>query len=161
MMNWFPRLFLSKLRRAGLFTYWDGRRMRSVDGYRLWRAYVANEFFAKRENLDGLAALGTRKYDDGDAAKQDMELLDRFFDELAKLLGVQRYDPDTGKGLTDTELAAIFCAFEVWVNQKKTPGALLPIFWPTSGRPPSPSTTPPPTSELGSSSTANESPCAE
>lgn len=159
MMNWFPRLFLSKLRRAGLFTYWDGRRMRSVDGYRLWRAYVANPFFSDRQTLDQLAELGTRQYSDQDttALRADMELLDRFFEELAKLFGVERFNPDTGKGLTDTELAAIFCAFGAWVSQKKTPGGLLPIWWPTGGTASLPSTDQAPMNESGSSSTASES----
>ncbi len=158
-MNWLRYLFASRFRRAGLFRYWDGRRTRYADGYRLWRAYVADPFFSDQETLENLAALGTRRYDADDGqAQRDMALLDRFFEELAKVFSVRRFDPDTGRGLTDTELAALFCRFEQWIMQKKTPDALLPIWWPTAGKESSPSATPPPTSESASSSTLSASP---
>lgn len=115
----FRRWWYRRIRKALLFSFWDGERIRSVDGERLWRAIANHPILT-----DPLFQV--------EAAKDQPEKVDQYLDAVAEVFGVQRYDPSSGKGLTDGELANTIVAFSEWLRQKKTPRKSWLMRWLTS-----------------------------
>lgn len=103
----FRRWWYRRLRKALLFTYWDGERLRNEDGERLWRRLRTNKTLT-----DPVIEAAVQKDDPG--------AVETYLDATAELFSVKRYDPETGEGLTDTELAELLVRFLNWVSQKKT-----------------------------------------
>jgi len=103
----FRRWWYRRLRKALLFSYWDGHRLRKEDGERLWRRLRTNKTLT-----DPVIEAGVQK-DDPDAVESYLEA-------TAELFKVERYNAETGIGLTDAELADLLVRFLNWVSQKKT-----------------------------------------
>lgn len=95
-----------KIRQALLFSFWDGKRYRQVDGYRLWR-----RFRLKKELSDPLLLSQFQKDDPASA--------ETYLAAAADVFEVERYDYQTKTGLTDGELLQLVCRFAEWVGKKK------------------------------------------
>lgn len=108
-----------RLRREGLFRFWDGQTVRVIDGLRL-----ASQLMRRREFTD--PAFQSR------LEQQDPEAEQAFLDSLAEVLGVQRFDSATGRGITDLELIAVGQELARWITEKKTLGLPLPTPSPIS-----------------------------
>jgi hypothetical protein len=106
-------LYRRRLRRAMLFTFWDGQRRRRADGQRLWRRYRA-----RQELIDPLL-LKRLQEDDPEATEQ-------YLAALAEVFEVRRYDPQTETGLTDVELLDVAVQFGRWIEKKKAPPSRSP-----------------------------------
>lgn len=90
-------------RRRLFFRYHDGRRWIAADPLPLYRRIV--------READRLAVLGA-----GFDEQRDPEA-DEFVALLAEIFALQRYDPATGIGLTDTEVAAVFQQFDAFLQE--------------------------------------------
>lgn len=109
----FARLRQWRLWRKGfLFRYFDGRSIRYVDPRPIYRQIVYHP--------DRITELL-------DAVERDSEPeTTQFIDALADIFQVVRYDPATGKGLTDrqvVELFVAFCQFCADVKKKVNPSS--------------------------------------
>ena len=91
---------------ALIFRHDTGRNSYRADGERLWRKLAADQRLTDPETLIALK-------------KEDPAALERYFDIVAEIFGVSRYDPQTEAGYTDGELAELMAAFTSWVEQKK------------------------------------------
>lgn len=119
----FRRWWYRRLQRALLFSFWDGQKVRRVDGERLWRALRANKTLT-----DPLIEAAVQR--------DDPAAVETYLAAAAELFGVERYDPQTGRGLTDAELAQLLVRFAEWVAQKKTTPVSSPTPSPTTESPP-------------------------
>lgn len=96
-----------------LFTFWDGRRFRTIDPMRVMREVVAHPTI----NLDHgeFVDLGEEPY------------FSEWVRGLAEVYGVERFDPTTGRGLTDHEILNIFSDMEEYlyaIKKKLNPGPI-------------------------------------
>ena len=89
-------------RRRLLFRYYNGEKWVAADALRLHRK-VRRE----AEELQVLA----QAFDEG----RDPEA-DEFVERVAKIFGLKRYDPETKKGLTDSEVAMVFADFHQFLE---------------------------------------------
>lgn len=97
-----------------LFRYWDGRRWRRADPFRLWRELFARNSIA---DLYGPAVEGREP--------ETTELLER----LCQVFGVQRWDERTRQGLTDWEIFSLLGQFHEYLEALKksiSPGLISP-----------------------------------
>ena len=99
---WYRRQF----RKAMLFTFWDGRRLRRADGFRLFRKL--------QKNKDATDPLILKKFQEGDP-----EATETYLNALAEVFEVARYDYKTEQGLTDPELLNLAAVFAQWIEKKK------------------------------------------
>lgn len=103
----FRRWWYNRLRKALLFTFWDGERIRNEDGERLWRRLRMNKTL-------------TDPVVEAAVQKDDPAAVEAYLEATAEVFGVKRYDSETHTGLTDAELAQLLTHFISWVSQKKT-----------------------------------------
>lgn len=140
--SWYYR----RLRKANLFRYWDGRSFRAADGLRLWKRFLADKTIQ-----DPLIMKGVED--------QEITAADLFLEAAARVLEVERYDPRTGRGLTEAELTDVFLRFTEWVREKKNLLGNWRTSSPTSVPPPRSSPNSPPSGSPESSSTPTASGC--
>lgn len=102
-------------RRRFLFRYHDGRKRTAADPLVLYRRLLKHG-----EELVVSAAAFDRQ--------QDPEA-EEFIRRLAEIFALVRYDPETGRGLTDAEIVAVFERFNGFlreVRERFFPGSTSP-----------------------------------
>jgi hypothetical protein len=88
-------------RKRLLFRYYDGEKWVAADPLRIYRKIT--------KEADHLVALATA-FDQ----QRDPEASE-FIDLVAEIFGLVRYNPVTGAGLTDSEVAGVFQQFDAFV----------------------------------------------
>jgi thiamine pyrophosphate-dependent acetolactate synthase large subunit-like protein len=102
-------------RRRGLFRYHNGRRWVYADPLPLYRKVL--------KEADQLVVLGAA-FDQ----QKDPEASE-FVQKLAEIFELTRYDPQTGRGLTDAEVVAVFQQFDAFLREIREnffPGSTSP-----------------------------------
>ncbi len=101
--NWFRQ---RKLRRSGIyFRYFDGQRVRYGDPLQLYRAFVHHP-----ANLAVLAPA---------VDEQKEPETTQFLQAICEIFGLHRYDPATGRGLTDAEILGVVDQFYRYLEEVK------------------------------------------
>lgn len=90
-------------RRRGLFRYYNGQRWIDADPLPLYRKVL--------KEADQLVVLGAA-FDE----QKDPEASE-FVAKLAEIFELSRYNPETGKGLTDAEVVAVFQQFDAFLRE--------------------------------------------
>lgn len=115
LRDWLARRKSNRARQ--LFEYFDGRRVVRRDPLQILRDYQADPDF--NEERDAAAV-----------AEGDPEATERLLVCVTRVLHLQRYNPDTGVGLTDNQVGETMTAFWDYVERvSKKPDA-----GPTSSR---------------------------
>lgn len=125
----------------GFFAYYDGEKTVWGDPLRIWRAL----------QNDPEIELATALIGAGEAREPDTT---RTIEAICRAFGVKRFDPETGKGLSDHEVIAQLFALTAWVDAQKKNGNLGPISLPptdgaSSNAPEPPTWTDPQPSDSG------------
>lgn len=131
MFNWFRawRRRRQEQKTRAIFEYWDGRNFRKLDPWKAHRDIQADPDFNMEAHIE-LACMGSEPE------------VSNCIKCVCKVFGVERYDPKTGRGLTDGELLDLIAELLDYLEalQKKTrPG---PTLSPATDLPPSTSQEP-------------------
>lgn len=114
LLNWWRLRQLNKQRI--LLTIFDGKKIRKIDAYRVWRELIQNSGI----DIKTIAPL----VDKGQEPETS-----QWIDAIAKAFDVKKYDSETDTGLTDWEILSLMGELDnlmAFIKKKFNPGPILP-----------------------------------
>lgn len=118
MLNFVRRWWINRQR--AIFRYWDGSRFRNADPWALYRALqLHNRFTWEHLKLVEI---------------EDAEAIEITLEAVRDVFGVQAFDGETRRGLTESETIALIESFEDYVAIVKKKVSHSPT-WPESTEP--------------------------
>lgn len=112
ILDWYRRRRLNRQRE--LFSYFDGRRTRRIDPMQAHRALDLHPSFT---------------WDMGYLVEQgDVETTEIVVRAVCEVFGLERWSPETDRGMTDTEIIGALVDFTVYLDdlkKKHNPGPTL------------------------------------
>ena len=106
MINLLSRWIRNRARRRqNIWRFFDGRRWKWVDPYRIWRGIINHPHF----NLADLPLI-----EQGEEPQTTIGI-----EAVCELFGIQRWSPERGDGLTDEEILAVLVDFLEYLEDLK------------------------------------------
>jgi len=102
-----------------LFRYWNGTKIVAIDPFRVYREVVSE----KTIDFDTIGPM---------VEKWEEPATTLLIDLICRVFGVQRYDSETEKGLTDPELLNLFADLNDYLDYVKKKCNLGPISQPST-----------------------------
>jgi hypothetical protein len=102
-----------------LFRYWDGKAVRAIDPFRVYREVRAD----KSVDLETIGPL---------VARWEEPATSQLIDVICRVFGVARFDDKTDEGLTDPEMLNLFADLNDYLDYVKKKCNLGPTSQPST-----------------------------